>query len=161
MLGRRLRELRQIAGLTQGQVAEYAGVSQSTLSDLETGKISPKTIDAIIKLAQYHRRTTDYLLGMNEDTAENTSLSVELDETIAHLIKTIRKLPKYRQYDLLAIAEMFIARKAKDDTLAMDIVLSRVKEVGGIEAERLLHEFFDRLDLGELFGDSSSTIPRE
>lgn len=147
-LGQRLRKLR--GKISQGQLAAYSGVSQSTISDIENDKIKPKTIEAIIRLARYHHKTTDYLLGVNEDT----DIESAFEDTAEHLIKTIRQLPKHRQRDLLAMAEMFLARKEKDDILALDTVLNRVREVGGSEAENLINDLVDRLDLRRLFGNS-------
>lgn len=50
--GEQLRQLRLSMGLLQGQLAEQAGVSQQTVSFLETGRVapSPKTLKLLAKV---------------------------------------------------------------------------------------------------------------
>ena len=61
----RLKELRNEKGLTQDQLAEATGLSQSALANWENGKRSPAAY-AIMTLAKYFGVTTDYLLGMSD-----------------------------------------------------------------------------------------------
>lgn len=61
----RLKELRNEKGLTQDQLAEATGLSQSALANWENGKRSPATY-AVVILAKYFGVTTDYLLGMSD-----------------------------------------------------------------------------------------------
>jgi len=61
----RIRELRENKILSQEQVAEYLGCSQQTYSGYERGEVTmPPQI--LIKLAQLHDTTVDYLLGIND-----------------------------------------------------------------------------------------------
>jgi transcriptional regulator with XRE-family HTH domain len=83
-LGDRLKDLRTIKNLTQGQVAEYAHVSRSSLSDIERGEIAPKTIDVIVNLANYFEVSTDYLLGVT-DTPRRVN-PAELSATLQEII---------------------------------------------------------------------------
>ncbi len=46
-----LRELREAAGLTQGQLAEAIGVSRKTINTVENGVFVPSTVIAL-KLAR-------------------------------------------------------------------------------------------------------------
>jgi len=48
--GRRLKELRSAAGLTQPVLAEKVGMSKSGLADLEQGRYQPSW-DTVVKLA--------------------------------------------------------------------------------------------------------------
>ncbi len=109
ILGTRLKELRIAKDLSQGQVAQYAGVSQSTLSDIERGEIAPKTIDAIVNLAAYFDCSTDYLLGQTSDPTRRDA--PPLSETMKQVLLLGRQLSTARQRDLLDIAETFIAKE--------------------------------------------------
>lgn len=50
-LGQRLREWRLAQGLTQGELAERAGLDQSSISAIETGRIQHPRIDYLHRLA--------------------------------------------------------------------------------------------------------------
>ena len=59
---RRIRELREDSDLTQREVAEMLGMSQTGYSKYETGtKDIPTAI--LIKLADFYNVSVDYLLG--------------------------------------------------------------------------------------------------
>ena len=64
-LSKRLVELR--GGLSQAELAKRAGVPQSAISEIETGKRKPR-IDTIQKLAMALGVSVSELLGENEDT---------------------------------------------------------------------------------------------
>ena len=61
----RLKELRVAKGLSQMQLAQAVGVSQSAIAKWELGKTEP-TASAIIFLAAFFKETTDYLLGVTD-----------------------------------------------------------------------------------------------
>ncbi len=50
-IGSQIRQRRKSLKITQGQLAELAGVSLNTLSRIESGKANP-TIDVIEKIAE-------------------------------------------------------------------------------------------------------------
>lgn len=50
MLGEEVRRLRREAGLTQQQLADFAGISRVTLSGLEAGRASDIGVRKVIKL---------------------------------------------------------------------------------------------------------------
>ena len=58
----RLRDLREDCDLTQKEIAEFLGMSQTGYSKYETGENDIPTI-ILIKLADYYNTSTDYLLG--------------------------------------------------------------------------------------------------
>jgi transcriptional regulator with XRE-family HTH domain len=60
-LGARLRELRRARALTQEELAEKAGVSPSTIVDIERGKHEPQ-IRTLRKLARALDTTPDKLV---------------------------------------------------------------------------------------------------
>lgn len=60
----RIKELREERHMTQTRLAIEIGVSQETISAYETGKHS-LSVDALIRLSEFFRVSTDYLLGLN------------------------------------------------------------------------------------------------
>ena len=62
----RIRDLREDHDLTQKQVAQLLGMSQTGYSKYETGENDiPTTI--LIKLARFYNTSIDYLLGETND----------------------------------------------------------------------------------------------
>lgn len=59
---RRIRELREDHDLTQREVAEMLGMSQTGYSKYETGTNDIPTA-VLIKLADFYKTSVDYLLG--------------------------------------------------------------------------------------------------
>ena len=57
-----IRSIRIDKGYTQGQIANYLGISQNTYSQYEIGVLN-YPVDAIVKLADIYGVSTDYLLG--------------------------------------------------------------------------------------------------
>jgi transcriptional regulator with XRE-family HTH domain len=58
---RRIRDLREDRDLTQKQVAQMLGMSQTGYSKYETGENDIPTV-VLIKLADFYQTSTDYLL---------------------------------------------------------------------------------------------------
>lgn len=65
-IGDRLREQRERAGVSLGQVGTYEGLTPQYLSGLERGRNNPPTWDLLARLARRYGCTTDYLLGLSE-----------------------------------------------------------------------------------------------
>lgn len=61
-LGSRIRELRILNKVTQIEVANVLGLSDSLVCKLERGKY-PLNTDKLLKLSEYFGVSTDYLLG--------------------------------------------------------------------------------------------------
>lgn len=58
----RLKELCESKGLTQKEVAEIIGYSETSYARYENGKREPD-ISTLCKLAEYFNVTVDYLIG--------------------------------------------------------------------------------------------------
>lgn len=58
----RIRNLREDKDLTQKQMAEILNCSQQVYSNYELGQRDVPT-DVLIKLADFHNTSTDYILG--------------------------------------------------------------------------------------------------
>ena len=63
-LGDRLRELRDIKGVSQQIVANLIGLDRSTYAYYESGKTEP-SLRTLIILADFYDVTLDYLIGRN------------------------------------------------------------------------------------------------
>ena len=61
----RLKELRKMNNLSQMQLAQKTGLSQSAIAKWELNKTEP-TASAIITLAKFFNESTDYILGLED-----------------------------------------------------------------------------------------------
>ena len=61
----RIRSLREDRDLTQTQIAQMLGMSQTGYSKYETGENDIPT-QVLIKLADFYETSTDYLLGRTD-----------------------------------------------------------------------------------------------
>lgn len=61
----RIKELRISKNLSQQQLADKLGLSQSAVAKWELGKTEP-TASAIIAIAKFFNETTDYILGLED-----------------------------------------------------------------------------------------------
>ena len=62
----RIRELREDQNITQKKMAQILNCSQQVYSNYELGQRDIPT-DILIKLAQFHEVTTDYILGLKNE----------------------------------------------------------------------------------------------
>ncbi len=60
-----MRNLRETAKETQGELAELLSVSKQSVSNWENGNIRP-TLDVVCQLADHYGCSTDYLLGLSD-----------------------------------------------------------------------------------------------
>ena len=63
LFGTRLKELREIQGISQMELARKTGLSQSAIAKWELNK-TEHSASAIITLAKFFNETTDYILGV-------------------------------------------------------------------------------------------------
>ena len=64
---RRIRDLREDRDLTQTQVSQMLGMSQTGYSKYETGE-NDLTTQVLIRLADFYHTSVDYLLGRTDIT---------------------------------------------------------------------------------------------
>lgn len=65
MFFKRIRELREDKDLTQKQISEILSCSQRIYSNYERGEVNIP-IEIVIKLADFHGVSTDYILGRTD-----------------------------------------------------------------------------------------------
>ena len=63
----RVKKLRKARKLSQQGLAEVLGLTQTAISGIESG-LRGTTIEKLILLAQFFEVSTDYLLGLKDDT---------------------------------------------------------------------------------------------
>ena len=63
----RIKDLREDNDYTQQQIAEYLHVRQNTYSQYETGR-RELPIAALVALAKLYKTSTDYILGLTDET---------------------------------------------------------------------------------------------
>ena len=90
--GKRLKELRENAGLTQKQLAERIWVSKAAISNYELYERNPSP-EILIKLARVFNVSADYLLGIEEkkQTLDVTDLTDEDVQFLNNAIQLLRK----------------------------------------------------------------------
>ena len=62
----RLKELREDRDIKQKDIAEYLHIKQNTYSQYENEQ-RQLPIDVLIKLAEYYKVSTDYILGISDN----------------------------------------------------------------------------------------------
>ena len=89
--GKRLKELRTQAKLTQQQLGELVGVTKSVVSFYELQERAPSP-EVLIKLAGIFHVSTDYLLGLEKGiTIDVTGLDSDEIALISELVRKLRK----------------------------------------------------------------------
>ncbi len=102
----KLKKLRGDARVTQGQLEKYAGIPQSTLSDLENGRFAHKTLEALSRLATYYGVSTDYLLGLIDEP--QSSAAHTNDPATKELLDLIQQMNAPQRNQLAGIAKVLI-----------------------------------------------------
>ena len=62
----RLKDLREDLDIKQKDIAEYLHIKQNTYSQYENGQ-RQLPIDILIKLADFYKVSTDYILGLTKE----------------------------------------------------------------------------------------------
>jgi transcriptional regulator with XRE-family HTH domain len=144
VLGERAKELRQQLGMTQGDVVEALArrgieVKQAHVSNIESGARLP-SFEVVIGLADVYETSVDYLVGVTDNALSARDMERELQSggVAGRLGQLLGSMSDRARNELLSIAEAFVYQEM------MDIVLSRIEELGGDAA---LHETIDILEM--------------
>ena len=110
IIGNRIRDLRKLNNLTQLEVSKKLNISNTTLSQYETGQRLPSD-DIKIKISDIFNVSVDYLLGKSENKknphADNDKEELTADEN--KLLKNFRELNEEGQYMLISQSEALVA----------------------------------------------------
>ncbi|HSH25725.1 MAG TPA: RstR family transcriptional repressor [Massilibacterium sp.] len=82
MLSKRLKYLRKKKGLSQQNMADFLGISRQGYGKYEDGKSEPDN-KSLVKLAKYFGVSTDWLLGRDEEDAEEQERIDMIDKIIS------------------------------------------------------------------------------
>ena len=82
MINERIKQLRKARSMTQVELASGLGVSKQCVSNWENDYIQP-SIEMLIKLAEFFKVSTDYLLG--RDDGLNVNVSGLTEKEVAHI----------------------------------------------------------------------------
>ena len=90
MLCDQIRKMRTARGINQVELARALSVTKQSVSNWENNNIQP-SVEILVKLADYFRVSTDYLLERENETVLNVSgLSAEEIQHIALIISDFR-----------------------------------------------------------------------
>lgn len=92
-LGSRIKECRQVMGLSQSELAQQLHCTQAALSQYENGNREPG-LQELVQIASALNTSTDYLLGLTEIKSNNTDLKMMGD----YLGLTERALQTLHEY---------------------------------------------------------------
>lgn len=105
----RIRELRKAKGMTMKELAYAVGVTESAISQFETGKKYPKG-KTLLAIALALETTVEYLLEKTEDPAQHRSSEVNVDDELIERLKNISPSDKAL---LLSFLEWLRANRAE------------------------------------------------
>jgi transcriptional regulator with XRE-family HTH domain len=126
-------------GLTQREVARRAGISQSTLSDIERGEITGRSLEVLASLARIFNVSADYLLDLPADEVRYPSVR-GLTPGEAVLIDLVRGLGVERRRLVTNIARMLRDEDARHQRYA-----ELVTAIDALDTTGLLERSQDRL----------------
>ncbi|MBR2970853.1 MAG: helix-turn-helix transcriptional regulator [Clostridia bacterium] len=101
----KIQELRNLAGLTQRELAEKIGVKNYTVANWEQNRTEPSIKD-LTDLADFFECSIDYLIG-RENIFGQIIIMKNLPSEISELFGLYSSLPEDRKKLLLAIAKEF------------------------------------------------------
>jgi transcriptional regulator with XRE-family HTH domain len=126
-VGERLKERRESANLTLGQVGTYEGVTAQYLSQLETGRRTPNVWALLGALAQRYRTSADYLLGLTDNPAPAGRINTAPGgEPVTELIDVVLDMSPQRRREILAIARI-MAKAERGEPGSLDRGIDRVE----------------------------------
>ena len=110
VIGDRIKQARNLAGLSQGQVAKLMGLHRPTISEMEAGnrKVSA---DEIVRLSELFDVSTNWLLGIGDEKLSADDPRLEL---------AARELAKIAPDDLDKLLTLLAAMRDKPNESAGD-----------------------------------------
>jgi len=94
MVGKKLRELRENAGLTQKELAQIIDVKSSEISQYEKGKRTPRW-NRFNKLLDFFNVSADYVLGREVSVvSDDEEYKVRLSKNDLQMLRELKNYPK-------------------------------------------------------------------
>jgi len=104
----RLRQAREYAGLSQGQVAVLLEVHRPTISEIEAGR-RRVSADELSQLANIYDVSVSWLLGETEESSDEETASIEL------AARELAKLKKEDRNTVIRLLRSLRGKKVKKD----------------------------------------------
>ena len=104
----RIRNRRAELGITQTELARVAKLTPAAISQFEAGSRKP-SFDALSKLANALKVTTDYLLGRKQPSYED----ILADPRVSVMFRGIMKLSEKDKETMLEFYEFLKSRSAR------------------------------------------------
>lgn len=102
-IGDRIRIIRKTNRLNQNEYANFIGISQATLSELEQGKYNP-SLERILSIHKVFKTNLSWLLtgdNLEENESINLLFNVSLDGMELKLIEMFRNLKDYDKEEII------------------------------------------------------------
>lgn len=120
VLTRKLIELREESGLTQGEMAKQIGITPVYYGDWERGKPRPGVLNIIYSLADYHQVSAAWLIGQTA-LRQIPRVPFILTEESEQLLQVVDTLPLNLRRAFLKLVTEFasVVRETNDIKLDM------------------------------------------
>lgn len=107
-VGQRIARLRKEQGYTQQELADRIGITQTSVSDYETGRLRLND-ELIVRFALALNVSADIILGLKDNKRVETKPSLK----IIRRLNKINTLPAAQQKALLKTIDMFLKAAGK------------------------------------------------
>ena len=94
MLGRQIKKIRMIKGISQVELARQLGISKQSVSNWENDNVMP-SVDMLKKICQIFSCSSDYLLELNSGNTivvDTADLTVEQTENIRRITNDLASM---------------------------------------------------------------------
>ena len=118
-ISKKIKELREQNNITQNKLANDLFIKQQTVAQWENGSRALKA-DSIISLAKYFNVSTDYLLGLTENTSTNIS-----EIGISNKTGFCRELLQYRIKKAVELQALELTTRLRTPKSMMTTIQSR------------------------------------
>lgn len=96
IMGKRIKERRELFGYTLEQVADRLGLQKSVISKYERGAVENIKRSHIMKLAEMFECNPSYLMGFTDNIEGDGDDSYYLDDYARDLARFLHQNPEYR-----------------------------------------------------------------
>ena len=127
MFGENIRELRELKGYTQQDLANELNVSRSKVAMWETNKRDPGT-DDLRELADIFDVTIDYLLGKSTDPKLSRKDELDIAKEIAKINKSLENTNELMFHgEILDEETRELLKKSLENTIYFSKILAKEK----------------------------------
>ena len=110
-LGNKVKELREKCELTQKQLADKSGITQATISRIESGSVKELKSDALIRLSNALNVTIDFLVGKTNKLS--SSEIIDNDKDANFIFRGFEKLSEGNKKQLKDYVDFLIQKEGK------------------------------------------------